>query len=145
MVNKATTKRNNNKEETMRKVKMVIMAASVLLAAAIAGCASGPSFSQSSEPAKSSIKAAEAVGAGTLPSASLYLQLAKEELARAKGLAEKGEKEQAASLLKRAEADAELAITLSREQAEKTEAEKAIERVQQLRQENQLPMERSNP
>jgi basic membrane lipoprotein Med (substrate-binding protein (PBP1-ABC) superfamily) len=129
----------------MRQVNMTVMTVSILLAAAIAGCASGPSFNQSSEASKSAIRAAEEVGATKLPSASLYLQLAKEELESAKGLAAEGKKEQAASLLTRAEADAELAVTLSHEQAEKTEAENAMERVRQLRIDNQLPIERSNP
>jgi regulator of protease activity HflC (stomatin/prohibitin superfamily) len=129
----------------MRQVNLAVMAVSFALAAAIAGCASGPSFNQSSEASKSAIRAAEEVGSSKLPSATFYLQLAKEELERAKVLAAEGEKEQAASMLTRAEADAELAITLSHEQAEKSEAAKAIERVRQLRDENQLPIERSNP
>jgi hypothetical protein len=124
----------------MRHVNMAVMAVSFLLAAAIAGCAaSGPTFKESSEPSKSSIRAAEEVGATKVPSASLYLQLAKEELENARALAAEGKKEQAASMLKRAEADAELAVTLSHEQAERTEATKAVERARQLRIDNQLP------
>ena len=60
---------------------------------------------------------------------------------RARVLAAQGDKEQAASLLTRAEADAELAITLSHEESEKIESAKAIERVRQLRDDNQLPIE----
>lgn len=129
----------------MKNVNMAVMAASCLFVAVIAGCASGPTFNQSSEASKSAIRAAEEVGATNLPGASLYLQLAKEELERAKVLAAEGKKEEAASLLTRAEADAELAVTLSHEQAEKTEAENAVERVRQLRIDNKLPTERSNP
>jgi hypothetical protein len=129
----------------MRQKYMAILAASMMLAAVIAGCANGPSFNQRSEASKSAIRAAEEVGANKLPSASLYLQLSKEELARAEVLANGGEKEQAASMLTRAEADAELAITLSHVQAEKTEAMEAMQRVRQLRQDNQLPVEGSNP
>jgi hypothetical protein len=129
----------------MRHVNLAVMAASLLLAAAIAGCASGPSFSQSSAESKSAIRAAEEAGSINSPSAAYHLQLAKEEVARAEALAAKGEKEQAASLLTRAEADAELAIALSHEQNEKTEAANAMERVRKLREENQLPIERSNP
>jgi N-acetylmuramic acid 6-phosphate (MurNAc-6-P) etherase len=51
-------------------------------------------------------------------------------------LAESGKNEEAASLLLRAEADAELAILLSREQAEQSEAAQAVERVRQLRNDN---------
>ena len=124
----------------MRHMNMAVMAASILSAAAIAGCAaSGPTFKESSEPSKSSIRAAEEVGAAKVPSASFYLQLAKEKLENARALAAEGKKEEAASMLKRAEADAELAITLSHEQAERTEAAKAVERARQLRIDNQLP------
>ena len=123
----------------MKNVNMAVMAISFLFVAAIAGCASDQSFNKSSEASKSSIRAAEEVGAAKVPSAALYLQLAKEELENARALAAEGKKEQAASMLKRAEADAELAVTLSHEQAEKTEAAKAIERARQLRIDNQLP------
>ena len=52
------------------------------------------------------------------------------------------DKEQAESMLLRAQADGELAAALSRGDADKKEAALAIERVQQLRQDNQLPQER---
>jgi hypothetical protein len=85
----------------------------------------------------SGIRAAEEAGAAKVPQASLHLQLAKEELELAKGLAVKGEKEEAASMLSRAEADAELAVVLSHEDAEKSKAMEAVERVRQFQQENQ--------
>jgi hypothetical protein len=47
-----------------------------------------------------------------------------------------GEKEMAASMLKRAEADAELAVALAHEDAERSEARAAVERVRQLREAN---------
>jgi regulator of protease activity HflC (stomatin/prohibitin superfamily) len=125
----------------MRHLNLAGMAVCILLAAAIAGCASGPAFNQSSEASKSAIRAAEEVGADQLPSAAFYLQLAKEELERARVLAAEGDKKQAASLLTRAEADAELAITLSHEQSERMESAKAMERVRQLRDDNQFPKE----
>ena len=100
------------------------------------GCASAPAPLRT-EASTSGIRAAEAVGAAKVPQASLHLQLAKEELELAKGLAAKGEKEKAASMLLRAEADAELAVVLSRGDAEKSEAQAAVERVRQLRQDNQ--------
>jgi len=45
-------------------------------------------------------------------------------------------------MLSRAQVDAELSVALSRGETDKAEATKAMERVQQLRQENQLPQER---
>lgn len=107
------------------------------------GCASAPE--PRTEASTSGIRAAEEVGAAKVPKASLHLQLAREELQHAKLLAAKGEKEKASSLLRRAEVDAELAVVLSREDAEKTQAQAAIERVRVLRQENNLPMESNNP
>ena len=124
----------------MRHLNMAMLAGSVLFAGVIAGCGSSPALNK--EPTTSAIRAAEEVGASTVPSASLYLQLAKEELEKAKALAVKGEKEQAESMLLRAQADGELAVALSRGDADKTEATQAIERVRQLRQDNQLPRER---
>jgi hypothetical protein len=98
------------------------------------GCAANPGLR--TEASTSGIRAAEEVGASKVPQAALHLQLAKEELEHAKGLAASGERERASSLLLRAEADAELAVALSREQAEKSEALAAVERVRQLRQDN---------
>ena len=72
---------------------MAIVAGSVLLAVVIAGCGSGPAVNR--EASTSAIRAAEEVGASNVPTASLYLQLAKEEEENAKGLAAKGQKEQA--------------------------------------------------
>ncbi len=124
----------------MRHVHMAMLAGSILLAAAIAGCGTTPAVDK--EASTSAIRAAEESGASNVPSASLYLQLAKEELEKAKGLAAKGDKEEAESMLLRAQADGELAVALSRGDADKTEATQAIERVRQLRQDNQLPQER---
>lgn len=124
----------------MRHMNIAMLAGSVLFAVVIAGCGSSPAVNN--EASTSAIRAAEEAGASKVPSASLYLQLAKEELENARGLTAKGEKEQAESLLLRAQADGELAVALSRGEADKTEATQAVERVRQLRQDNQLPQGR---
>ncbi len=102
----------------------------------VAGC-STPSTLRT-EASTSGIRAAEEVGAADVPRAALHLQLAKEELERARSIATSGDKKQAASQLLRAEVDAELAVALSKEDAEKSEALAAIERVRQLRKDNNL-------
>jgi len=107
---------------------------SLLLVAVAAGCASNPPLQ--TESSTTSIRAAEAVGAADVPSAALHLQLAREELERAKGMSDKGQKDEAASQLLRAEADAQLAVVLSQEQNEKTAATQAMERVHQLQNDN---------
>lgn len=124
----------------MRHMNVVTLAGSVLFAAVLAGCGGGPAVNK--EASTSAIRAAEEVGASAVPTASLYLQLAKEGLVNAKGLAADGEKEQAESMLLRVQADAELAVALSRGDADKKEAAQAIERVRQFRQDNQLPQGR---
>ena len=124
------------KEDSMRhvsKIGIMVFAVAVVATAITAGCASAPLRTEAST---SGIRAAEEVGAAKVPQASLHLQLAKEELELAKGLAAKDEKKKAASMLLRAEADAELAVALSRGDAEKSEAMAAVERVRQLRQDN---------
>jgi hypothetical protein len=103
----------------------------VVMTTLAAGCASAPLKSEAST---SGIRAAEELGAPRNPRAALHLQLAKEELEVAKGLSANGKKEQAASQLLRSEADAELAVALSREAAEQSEAQQAVERARKLRQ-----------
>jgi hypothetical protein len=127
-------------EVLLKHVHMAMLAGSILLTATIAGCGASPAVDK--EPSTSAIRAAEESGASKVPSASLYLQLAKEELENAKGLVTKGDTKEAETMLLRAQADGELAVALSRGDADKKEATQAIERVQQLRQDNQLPQER---
>jgi len=116
------------------KIGIMRCAVAVVAVIIVAGCANAPLRTEAS---MSGIRAAEEAGAAKVPQASLHLQLAKEELELAKGLAVKGEKEEAASMLSRAEADAELAVVLSHEDAEKSKAMEAVERVRQFQQENQ--------
>ena len=115
------------------KIGIMMFAVAVIATVIAAGCTSAPLRTEAST---SGIRAAEEAGAAKVPQASLHLQLAKEELELAKGLAAKGEKEKADSMLLRAEADAELAIALSHGDAEKSEAQAAMERVRILRQDN---------
>jgi hypothetical protein len=91
----------------MKKMNVAILAWYAFIAVIVVGC--GTSQVINKEASTSAIRAAEEAGASTVPSASLYLQLAKEELENAKILATNGNKEQAESMLLRAQADGELA------------------------------------
>ena len=126
----------------MKRIKIAILAGSLLASLFIAGCGSN-AVVVDEESSTSSIRAAEEVGAGDISNASLYLQLAKEELVKAQTFAENGQKEEAESMLLRASADGELAVALSRSDTDKREAADAIERVKQLRLEHNLPNERN--
>ncbi|MFA6467627.1 MAG: DUF4398 domain-containing protein [Bacteroidota bacterium] len=124
----------------MKQFYYSITLVSVLAVLILAGCGSAPEVNK--EASTSAIRAAEESGASKVPSASLYLQLAKEELEFAKALAANDEKEKAESMLLRAQADGELAVALSRSVKDKTEATDAVERVRQFQIDNQLPQER---
>ena len=116
----------------MKHKRIFMLTGFILITLLIAGCGSSEEVINKEE-STSAIRAAQEVGATDIPSASLYLQLAKEGLAEAEALAKDGEKEQAESMLLRAQADAELAIILSHSDAAKTEANEALERVKKLR------------
>lgn len=106
----------------------------LLCAVGATACASTkPLYTETSTAA---IRSAEDSGAGDVPRASLHLQYAKEAMAAATELNERGEPEMANSWLLRAEADAELALALSRAEAEREVAQAAIERVRRLQSEN---------
>jgi hypothetical protein len=126
----------------MNHIKMISLVGSFLFGLLIVGCGSGPAVIDE-ESSTSSIRAAEEVGASDISSASLYLQLAKEELVKAQTFAENGDKEKAESMLLRASVDGELAVALSRSDTDKKEAMDAIDRVKKLRQDNNLPKERN--
>ena len=111
--------------------------AALLAGGAVAGCASSPPLQ--TEGSTSGIRAAEELGSAKVPEAKLHVQLAKEELGNAEALAKGGDTERANSMLLRAEADAQLAVALSREDVEKNESLAAVERVRQLRQDHNLP------
>jgi len=115
------------------RIGILLFAVAVAATGIVAGCANAPLRTERST---SGIRAAEEAGAAKVPQAALHLQLAKEELESARLLAAKGEKEQADSMLTRAEADAELAVALSHKDAEKSEAMAAVERARQLRKDN---------
>jgi hypothetical protein len=115
------------------KLVTVLAAAILATAAAAAGCAVAPLHT---EKTTAGIRAAEEVGAAKVPQAALHLQLAKEQMQRAEGLAKEGKSVRADSMLARAGVDAELAVALSRATAERREAEQAVDRVRRLQQDN---------
>lgn len=104
------------------------------LAVGTTGCAAKSALHTESSTA--AIRSAEELGAPGVPQAALHLQLAKEELQAATDLQEAGDKDEAMSMLLRAEADAELAIALSQADAERNEATAAMQRVRTLQSEN---------
>jgi hypothetical protein len=79
-----------------------------------------------------SLRAAERVGADEVPNASLYLQLAREQSARAEVLMQSGKHREAQRLFQRAEADAELALALAQEEPLRQDAQRLREQLRAL-------------
>lgn len=83
----------------------------------------------------SAIRAAEEVGAPTVPQAALHMKMARDQIATAEALIRDDENEQATLILLRAQADAELALELAREHQMRQEAADAKAKVEELRKE----------
>lgn len=83
--------------------------------------------------AQAAIRAAEVGGEPGDPQAALLVKKAKDQVTEAKKLIEDGDNHRAEMVLLRAEADAELALSLAQELATKNEAAAAQKQVQELR------------
>ncbi|HWA76996.1 MAG TPA: DUF4398 domain-containing protein [Polyangiaceae bacterium] len=86
--------------------------------------------------AKSSISAAEAVGAQNEPKAALHLKLAKDQTAQAETLLRNGDDDEARLLLEQAKVDAELALVLTREASMRAQVQQSLSKVRDLEQSN---------
>jgi hypothetical protein len=104
-----------------------------LIALSATACGSYPAPNERIASAESAIRGAQEVGAGSVPSASLSVKLAQEEVQKAKQLMQDGDNRRAELLLMRAQADAELGLAQAREAQAKNEAAQALEQVKALR------------
>lgn len=123
----------------MTSMKRAMVAVPVVVAAAIAGCASTPIPADKYANAKSSIKTSEELGAEQDPQAALHLKLAREQLAQAKDCMKAGDNDSAKMVLDRASADGEAAFNIARADKAKIEAQKTITNIQQQMAQLQTP------
>jgi hypothetical protein len=86
---------------------------------------------------KATISVAQAEGAPNEPQAALHLKLAQEQVAKAEALIKDGDNEEAAQLIDRAQADADLAVALAKESKAKADAQQTIEQLERLKKETQ--------
>ena len=105
----------------------------------VVGCGSAQVPAERMAASEASIRAADEVGAKNVPTAALHLQFAKEQVEQAKQLIASNDNERARWVLLRAEADAELALVLAREQTMRDSAQKALQQVQEVRQNGKVP------
>ena len=100
----------------------------------VVGCASAPLPVQRLASSEGAIRSASELGAAQTPSAALYLKLAQDNVAQAQRLIKDGDNQRADYVLMRAEADAELALALTRETSTRTAAEQVVEQVKSVKQ-----------
>jgi len=103
------------------------------IAVGLVACASTPAPHERAASSEASIRAANEVGAAQVPQAALHLKLAQEQLEKAKAQMKNGDNNDAAYTLLRAQADAELALSLARENKTRTDAQQVIDRARVLR------------
>jgi hypothetical protein len=113
--------------------KLVSLGLTLTLFAALTGCGSYPAPTERMTTTEAAIRAAAEVGASNVPRAALHLKLAEEQTEKAQRLIQDGYNERAELTLKRAQADAELAIAIAKEAETLEEARKAQAKVQQMK------------
>ncbi|MFY0571487.1 DUF4398 domain-containing protein [Archangium lansingense] len=114
-------------------MRRAIVSAGLLLG--LAGCAGAQKVpTEQLVDSQVSIRQAEEAGAEAVPDAAQHLQWAREQTSEARKLLERNERDKAALFLKRAEADAELALALAHEAPARAEADRVLQQVQQLQQ-----------
>jgi hypothetical protein len=113
--------------------RLCILAVPALALALIAGCGSYPPPTERMTTAEAAIRGAEEVGASKVPQAALYMKLAQEQTEKAKRLMQDGYNEQAELELKRGQSDAELAISISKEQETVGRAQEAVAKLDQAK------------
>lgn len=116
--------------ELMRRAG-VALGAGLLLASTGCGGAAVPHGAQAE--ATAAMRSAREVGAEGQPQASYYLELAEEQMASAEALIDEGQMQRAERLLRQAEADAELAIALTRVAAVSQDASETRDRIRDMR------------
>lgn len=105
----------------------------LLFALGLAACGGAPPPNDQVATSQAAIRAAEEAGGDRNPEAQLYLKLARESLEKAKALMEQDNNEAALRLLKKSEADADLARGLARKVTAESEAQEAKDVLSKLK------------
>jgi hypothetical protein len=104
-----------------------------IAALGLVACGGAPPPHERAASSQAAIRAATEVNAQQVPQAALHLKLAQEQLEKGKALMADGDNERAAFALMRAQADAELALALARENKTRVDAQVIIDRVRAAR------------
>jgi hypothetical protein len=96
-------------------MRIVICSLALLALVSLVACASYPPPTERMTTTEAAIRGAREVGADQIPRAALHMKLAQEQADKARQLMQDGYNDRADLTLKRAQADAELAIGIARE------------------------------
>ena len=114
-------------------MKYVRFGTAVLAGILVAACASAPPPHDRAAAAEASVRSAQEAGAREVPQASLYLQLAQDQLEKGKALMQKGDNKEARAEFVRSQADAELASAMTSQNKSKTAAQQSKARAEALK------------
>jgi hypothetical protein len=103
----------------------------------LAACAGAPPPTERMATTQGAIRAAQEVGADRVPEAQLHVKLAEEQVQKARQLMDKGDNRRADLMLQRANADAELGLSLAREQITRDQAQRVLWQTRDLQQRGQ--------
>lgn len=107
----------------------------MVLAETLLACGGGyPEPRDQLTASEAAVRAAEVAGARDTPQAALHLKRAREQIDAGKALIQEGENERAEWMLRRARVDADLALSLATEDAQRKKASDAKEELEQLQQ-----------
>jgi len=109
----------------------------ILFTICLVGCSSSSLPPAKVVETQSSISAAAAVGAEQNPQAALHLKMARDQLSEAQSLIDSGKNDAARLVLERANADAEVALMITREAAASAAVKKTQADVEALQNRNQ--------
>jgi hypothetical protein len=104
----------------------------VLISATMGACASTPAPYERVASSEAAIRGAHEVGSEQIPQAALHLKLAEEAVQKAKALIRDGDNQAASFVLLRAQADAELALALARENKTRSDAQGVLEKARAI-------------
>src|SRR5258706_6855879 len=118
-----------SREETMQHVR----SGAAVLGLLSAACAGSPPPQEKVASSEAIVQKASEEGAREVPQAGMYLELAENELERGKALMRAGQNRDAAGELAKAQADAEVALALTKESGTRAAAQRAKARAEALR------------
>ncbi|HTQ06713.1 MAG TPA: DUF4398 domain-containing protein [Polyangiaceae bacterium] len=111
---------------------MSLLGRALVVSGLLAACSTSHPLPANYAPTEAAISAADAIGAQQDPRAALHLKMARDQLAEAQTLTQKGDSDKAVLACDRARTDAELALMVKRESDARNETNQSKAAVERL-------------